>query len=1150
MSVSCPRCARENSEGMAFCVHCAAPLVRACARCGADNPPDAAFCGKCATPLGATRAEGASTSAAAPTVGASGAVADPTAAAARGPGASAAPKRRPGFSSIDAELRQLTVVFCDLVGSTELSQRIDAEDLMHVVRAYQETCAAVVHAFDGHVAQYLGDGILACFGYPRAHEDDAIRGVTAALTMLDELPALNRRLTGGNAALAACPLEMRIGIHTGLAVVGKFRGDRGPDEQALGHALNVAARLQTLADPGSAVISAATRRLVADAFVLEDMGTPALKGIAEPFSVFRVVGPSAERGRRGREGLARSPLVGREQEISLILDRWEQVTEAHGQAIVVCGDAGMGKSRLVQELRDRLAATPHAWVEGGCSPYHENSAYHPIVECLTHHLGLRRDDALEQNIVKIEAALRTTDLALEESVPLLATLLSLPVPDRYPSLQHLSAEAQRRKTVEAVAAWLFAISEQRPVVMLVEDLHWIDPSSLEILQTLAAQVPTARVLMVLTHRPGVDVSWATQSHVVRLTLHPLAHKQVATIVDRVSGGKALPAVVLDHVVAKTDGVPLFVEELTKAILESDLLVEHDRQFERADPLPGFAIPATLQDSLMARLDRLGPAKGIAQLAAVIGREFPHDLLEAVTSCEAAMLAEALDQLADAELVYRRGTPPRAVYTFKHALVRDTAYQSLLKKKCQEYHARIARALEERFPDRVALEPEVVARHYEEAGLVAEAIRLYERAGERAAQRSAHVEAISHFRKGLALLATLPASPERDRQELRLQMNLGTPLLESRGYGDREVERAYTRARELCNLVGDVRETFRAVWGLAVFYHARNELETAVEMGRSLLEVAERAADPGLMISASISVGTPQLWQGRFAACLEWTERAIELYDRDPERHRALAYVYGENPGVSSRVYSAMALWYLGFPDRALRRIEDAVAVAEDGIHPFSRAYALCFRAAIHVMRREREETRRAAEAAIAFADAQHLAFWLDIGRFYRGWAIAVPETGAHALDAIEAAIPRLAASGTEVGGSSMLGLFADAYATCGRFDAALQTLDNALALSELRRSAFWDAELVRVKGELLLRRDGTDAAADAERLFRGSLEIARAQEARSFELRTAVSLARLLRRQERTADARALLAPAYARFTEGYDTPDLQEARALLDELR
>ena len=546
---------------------------------------------------------------------------------------------------------------------------------------------------------------------------------------------------------------------------------------------------------------------------------------------------------------------------------------------------------------------------------------------------------------------------------------------------------------------------------------------------------------------------------------------------------------------------------------------------------------------MARLDRLGAAKEVAQLAAVIGREFPYDLLAAMWSSDDAALTDGLEQLASAELLYRRG----AVYTFKHALIQDVAYGSLLKKRRYEYHARIARVLEEQFPERVALAPEVIARHFAEAGLAARAIPYYESAGERASQRSAHQEAISHFRDGIALLATLPPSRERDQQEIRLQVKLGAPLLESRGYGDGEVQRAYERARELSQGVGETPETFRALWGLAVFYHARSELGTAIEMGDQLLGIAERSGDASVLISANISVGCPLLWQGRFAECLARVERSVALYDRD--RHRELAYVYGENPGVSSRAYASMALWYLGFPDRALRMIEEAVAVAEEGTHPFSVGYALNFVAVIHLLRRERDAVRRAAERTIAVAEEQHLGLWLNTGNFYRAWAAAEPHAGRASLAPLEDAVARLATSGTRVGASSILALFGEAYGECGCFDEGVQTLDNALALGDLDQAPFWHAEIHRLKGEILLRRDGAAAAPEAERLFRRSLEVARAQEARSFELRTATSLARLLRRRNEPREARTLLAPVYAWFSEGADTLDLQDARALLDEL-
>ena len=1111
MLTHCPSCGHESAEGMNFCTMCAAPLMEQCASCGFVNARGAAFCGKCAAPL--------------------------------------ASRARPSVADAlrEAERRQLTVMVCDLVGSTELSQRLDPEELREVVGAYQETCGDVLRTFDGNIVQYQGDGLLVYFGYPRAHEDDPARGIGAALAILDALPRLNAGLGERIPVVREHPLLVRIGVHTGPVVVGTMGSDPRREDFALGDTMNIAARLQGVSEPGCVVLSGATRHLVHDAFVLEDLGPRLLKGIAEPVPVWRALRVRDARGRPGRPATGLTPLVGREQELSLALDRWEQVSEGgRGQVVMLSGEAGMGKSRLVQALRERLTAAPHTWLECGCSPYHENSALHPLVECLEQGLLLGRDDPSEVTLAKLETALRPTGIGLAEGVPLFATLLSLALPERYAPLQQMTGEARRRKTLESVVAWLFALSEDRPVVLVVEDIHWIDPSSLELLKTLVEQVPTARMLLVLTFRPGVDVSWASRSHVVYLTLHPLTRKQVAAIVGRVTGGKALPEAVMEQVVAKTDGVPLFVEELTKAIVESDLLVERDRHFERADPLPRFMIPATLQDSLMARLDRLGRTKEVAQLAAVLGREFPYELLAAVSGMDAGSLVDALERLAEAELLYRRGTPPRATYTFKHALVQEAAYQSLLNRTRREYHARIARVLEERFPERGASEPEVLARHYEEARLPAEAARYYERAGERAEQRSANREAISHLRRGIELLGALPESANRDRQELRLQVKLGAPLLEARGYGDAEVERAYARARELCQGVGETPELFQALWGLSVFYHARNELSTAVEMGEDLLGVAERSGDSSLLISANLSLGCPFFWQAKFAECLQRVERTIALYE--PAKHRSLSYVYGENPGVSSRIYAAMALWMLGFPDRALRRIYEAVEVARDATHPFSLGYALTFAAAIHVLRREREAAREWAEKAIALSEEQHLLLWLGAARFYLGWALAEPGAGREATEALEAGAAQVAATGTEVGAPSLFGLMAEAYGELGRLDDGLRTLENALDLAERRQSPFWNAELYRLKGELLLRQDAA-AGSDAAAFFRRALEIARQQGAKVFELRASVNLSRLLRQQGSASDASAVLAPIYRWFTEGHGTADLTRARSLLDEL-
>ena len=562
MSKLCPRCGHENAEPMHFCVKCAAPLPQSCAQCGGANPADAVFCGRCAAPLAAD----------------------------------AATTRTPAAIGNVAERRQLTVMFCDLVGSTELSQRIDPEEFGDVVAAYQATCRDVVKGFDGHVSRYLGDGLLVYFGYPRAHEDAAIRAVKAALGVLDVMPRLNADLAEQIPVLRVHPLQVRIGIHTGAVVIGALGSDPGRDDVALGDAVNIAARLQGVASPGTIVISAATRRLVGDAFVLDDPATVPLKGVAEPLPVFRVAHARFGRDRLGRMAGGLAPLVGREQELSLMLDRWEQAVAGHGQVVMVSGEAGMGKSRLVQALRERLAGTPHTWIDGACSTYHENSALYPVVESVEQLLLIERDDTPEAKIAKLEAALTRDGVTpLAEAVPLLATLLSIELPPRYTPLDHLTADAQRQKTLELLATWLFAMADDRAVVLAIEDLHWIDPSSLELLQLVVGQAPGARVFVVVTFRPGVEVAWANRSHVVHLTLHPLTRMQVTTIVDRLAGGKPLPSAVLDHVVAKTDGVPLFVEELTKAVLESDLLVERDRRFERTDPLPSFAIPATLQD---------------------------------------------------------------------------------------------------------------------------------------------------------------------------------------------------------------------------------------------------------------------------------------------------------------------------------------------------------------------------------------------------------------------------------------------------------------------------------------------------------------------------------------------------------------------------
>src|SRR5712692_2218998 len=620
--------------------------------------------------------------------------------------------RTPNSELISGERRQLTVMFCDLVGSTALSTQLDPEELRAVIQAYRATCATIIRRFEGHLAKYLGDGLLVYFGYPLAHEDDAARAVRAGLDILAELPQLNERMQSGVGATGRSPLQIRIGIHTGLVVAGEMGvGDQPEPLAIVGETPNLAARLQQEAHPNTVVISAATSHLIQGYFACADLGLHEVKGAPAPLQVYRVLGESGVQGRlevAARRGL--TPLVGREQESGLLLECWEEVKEGRGQEVLLSGEAGIGKSRLVRVLRERIAGEARAWLECRCSPYRQNSALYPIIDLVQRVFQFSRDDSPEEKLRKLEVGAHSRAPLQTDTIPLLAHLLSLPLPERYPPL-NLTPQRQKQKTLEALLTWLLAEAERQPVPFIVEDPHWADPSTLEFLGLLIEQVPTARLLTILAFRPEFTPPWPSRSHLTHLTLQRLPRKQVEEIVEKIAGDKALPAAVVQQIVAKTDGVPLFVEELTKMVVESGLSVGATH----ASPLP-LAIPVTLHDALMARLDRLGPTKELAQLGATLGREFNYELLRAVSPVDETALQQGLRQLVEAELLYQRGLPPQATYLFKHALIQDAAYQSLLKSTRQQYHRQIAQVLEERFPETIEIHPELLAHHYTEAGL--------------------------------------------------------------------------------------------------------------------------------------------------------------------------------------------------------------------------------------------------------------------------------------------------------------------------------------------------------------------------------------------------------------------------------------------------
>jgi len=1050
----------------------------------------------------------------------------------------------------DAERRQLTVMFCDLVDSTKLASHLDPEDWRDVVRAYQRVCTDVIQRYDGHIAQLLGDGLLVYFGYPHAHEDDAQRAVRTGLGIVEVMGTLNSSL----AQRQGVRLAIRMGIHTGLVVVGEIGGGGRQEHLALGETPNIAARLQGLAAPDTIVISEATARLVEGYFISHSLGMQDLKGLAHPLRVYRVLHTS-ETQTRLDVGAIRglTPLVGRDAEVAFLRERWTQVQDGLGQVVLINGEPGIGKSRLVQVLKEQVAGEKYTRIEYRCASHTQHSALYPVITHLERALAFTHDDTPDDKLRKLEAALAPYAWPLPDTVPLLAALLSLPLPAHAPPLT-LTPQRQRQKTLEALLAWLCAEATRHAVLFIVEDLHWIDPSTLEFLTLLMAQEPTARILTVLTCRPEFHPPWPLRAHVTLLTLSRLAHPQAALMMRRMTGDRTLPMEIVQQVVAKTDGVPLFVEELTKTVLESGFLREANGAYELTAPLPPLAIPATLHDSLMARLDRLSTVKTVAQLSATIGRMFAYEVLQAVAPLDEATLQEGLRHLVEAELVYQRGLPPQATYMFKHALIQDAAYQSLLRRTRQQYHQRIAQVLAAQFPDMVDAQPELLAQHYTEAGQSTRAITYWQRAGERALQRSANLEAISHLTKGLEVLKTLPDSPERLQHELDLQITLGQALAVTKGYAAPEVEHTYARARELCQQVGETPQLFQVLRGLWNFYLIRLELRTAQELGEQLLSLAQHVGDPALLLEAHYALGNTLNYLGEFASAQAHFAQGIALYDR--QQHHAHAFRYGQDPGVMCRAYAGVTLWCLGYPDQALRWSHEALTLARELEHPFSLSYALFFAAMLHQLRRERQLTQERAEAVIALAAERGFGLWVAGGTIFRGWALTArspaPVSGQgqseEGMAQMQQGLAAWHATGAKVLQPYGLALLAETSEQMGQREAGLTLLAEALAVTNDTGEQRWEAELHRLNGELLLA-GSAEHHVEAETCFRQALNVTRRQQAKSWELRAAMSLSRLWQQHGKRTEARALLLPIYGWFTEGFDTADLQEAKALLDTL-
>jgi class 3 adenylate cyclase/predicted ATPase len=1027
-----------------------------------------------------------------------------------------------GRVGAQAERRQLTVMFCDLVSSTALSARLDPEDLREVITAYHHAVAEVVAGFDGFVAKYMGDGVLVYFGYPRAHEDDAERAVRAGLGLIDAVGRLD---------VKSVKLQARVGIATGLVVVGDLIGEGSAQEQSVvGETPNLAARLQALAEPDAVVIAAGTHRLVGDLFEYRDLGAVEVKGIATPIPAWQVLRPSAVASRfEALRGSALSRLVGRDEEIDLLLRRWTRAKAGDGQVVLVCGEPGIGKSRFTAELEERLQAERHLRLRYFCSPYRQDSALFPFIDQLSQAAGFARDDTPAAKLEKLEALLGLA-APPDEDVAFLADLLSVPASERHP-LPNLSPQRKKERTLEALLRRIEGLAAQQPVLMVFEDAHWIDPTSHELLDVIVERVRRLPVLLIVTFRPEFQSPWTGQPQVTMLVLNRLDRHDRTALVEQIAVGKPLLDEVIAQIAERTDGVPLFVEELTKSVLESGVT--------------RLGIPTSLHDSLMARLDRLGSVRRVAQLGAAIGRDFPYALLCSVSRLPEDTLQTALARLVASELVLQRGTPPEAVYTFKHALVQDAAHDSLLRSSRQEMHAQIADALETHSPGLAESQPELLAQHYAEAGLVEKSVASWAKAGRRSTSRSAMAEAAAQFRKGLDQLALLPDTPERRRQELEFYSALGAVLQAFRGSAAPEAGYAYARARELWEQLGSPSEFLRIPYGQSVFHMNRGELDLALRLDEDLLHLSHQRNDSGGLVLGHLSSGRTLFFAGRFSTSRSHLEAVLSLYD--PISHSALVHQASMHPQVVSNAVLGNVQFCLGYPDRALAQSTAAITEARKLAHPPSLAVSLAIGARVVSLVGDNAILSERVEQLVAVTTAQGFAHWGAQGTIYHGWVKVKDGDVMEGLSLLRSGSTAYRTTGAQGNMPYHIALLVAACEIAGQIEECLPLLDDALQIVERTGERWVAAELHRHKGQLMLRQGHSEAA---EEMYRKALGIAEEQGAKLWELRAAVSLARLRRDQGRPAEARDLLAPVYGWFTEGFGTPDLKEAKALLDELR
>ena len=1032
-----------------------------------------------------------------------------------------------------AERRQLTVMFCDLVGSTALSVKLDPEDLHGVIGAYHHCSAELVERYAGFVAKYMGDGVLAYFGFPEAHEDDAERAVRAGLAIVEAAPKL--------VTAAGSPLQVRIGIATGLVVVGDLVGSGEAQERGVvGETPNLAARLQGIAEPDGVVIADGTRRLLGDLFELRDLGLKDLKGVATSVRAWAALRESRVESRfEALHPSGLTDIVGREEECELLLRRWRRAKAGEGQVALLSGEPGIGKSRLTAEIQEHIRDEPHIRLRHFCSLQHRDSAFYPFISRIERAAGFERDDDAAARLDKLEALLAKSGEVTAERAGLFAELLGVPAEGRYPAPPE-DPQRRREMTLATFVEQLVTLSRQRPALLIFEDAQWADSTSLELLDRMVELAPRLPVLMIVTFRPEFSSPWMGQAHVTSLSLSRLAPREMAALVEGVTGGKSLPAEILDRIVQHTDGVPLFIEELTKSLVEGGLLREEVGGY-------ALAIPSSLQDALMARLDRLSGAKQVAQMAAVIGREFSYELLLAVTSISEDELRGALRRLVEAELIFQRGNPPQARYTFKHALVQDVAYNSLLRANRRVQHRRVADALEQQLPGTVERQPEILAYHYTEAGLAEPAIAYWREAGQRAAKRAANIEAIDHLRRGLGLLEVLPDREAHASEELTILLALGPALMSTRSSTSSEVQEVYSRARQIAHDTGKIKELFTTVFGVWMAAYSSGNCEVSLSYTSELMSIAQNQSDPGILLQAHHCAWPMEFYIGNFVAAHNHIEAGLPLYDKEAHRDHPLLYV-GHDPASCGYVFDALVLQALGQPDRALAQLDKGLALAREAAHPPTLIHVFGMCGDVCFLRRDPTRIMSLAAEWLSLTSGFGSTVGVANAMMARGWAATMMGNHETGLAELRDGLDQWRSTGSKVWAPNRLGRVIAAWMTAGKIDESVALLAEAFQAMEATGQRWYEAELHRLKGLLLMASPPARPAA-AEACFEKAIDVARSQAARLFELRAATALCRLQCDQEQRQRRKALLGSIYEHFAEGFGTPDLKEARALLDKL-